>query len=248
MFVFGFHSSFFLATQTRQTKTTATTTTTMFMMMNNNSAKLSNYPNCLLKLENRQKRFHYRRIWRICIWSLSAIFLFTMFIHSLLLTIDDDDVDHDHHRDHSSPSSSIHSSLCNLNRNHHHHHRKSLPMANINDTDRLSFNFFIIRKLLTSSSSSPIDDDDNDGSSMIKDPKFPPDLFTEKQRRNGAIIFHIIGMIYMFVALAIVCDEFFIPSLDVITEKLAISEDVAGATFMVSFFLKILIIIIIINI
>ncbi|KAH7642998.1 sodium/potassium/calcium exchanger nckx30c-like isoform x2 [Dermatophagoides farinae] len=104
-------------------------------------------------------------------------------------------------------------------------------MANINDTDRLSFNFFIIRKLLTSSSSSPIDDD-NDGSSMIKDPKFPPDLFTEKQRRNGAIIFHIIGMIYMFVALAIVCDEFFIPSLDVITEKLAISEDVAGATFM----------------
>ncbi|XP_075677794.1 solute carrier family 24 member Nckx30C isoform X3 [Dermatophagoides pteronyssinus] len=39
-------------------------------------------------------------------------------------------------------------------------------------------------------------------------------------------------MIYMFVALAIVCDEFFIPSLDVITEKLAISEDVAGATFM----------------
>ncbi|OQR79230.1 potassium-dependent sodium-calcium exchanger-like [Tropilaelaps mercedesae] len=36
----------------------------------------------------------------------------------------------------------------------------------------------------------------------------------------------------MFVALAIVCDEFFIPALDVITEKLAISEDVAGATFM----------------
>merc|ERR1719400_2172841 len=36
----------------------------------------------------------------------------------------------------------------------------------------------------------------------------------------------------MFVALAIVCDEFFVPSLDVIIEKLGISEDVAGATFM----------------
>merc|ERR1712013_689653 len=36
----------------------------------------------------------------------------------------------------------------------------------------------------------------------------------------------------MFVALAIVCDEFFVPSLDVIIEKFGISEDVAGATFM----------------
>lgn len=33
---------------------------------------------------------------------------------------------------------------------------------------------------------------------------------------------------YMFVALAIVCDEFFVPCLGVITEKLDISEDVAG--------------------
>ncbi len=65
------------------------------------------------------------------------------------------------------------------------------------------------------------------------DQKFPKDLFTEGQRRNGAVIFHIAGMIYMFVALAIVCDEFFIPALDVIIEKLDISEDVAGATFMV---------------
>ncbi|KPM07823.1 potassium-dependent sodium-calcium exchanger-like protein 1 [Sarcoptes scabiei] len=64
------------------------------------------------------------------------------------------------------------------------------------------------------------------------DPKFPKDLFTEDQRRKGAIILHIFGMIYMFVALAIVCDEFFVPSLDVITEKLMISDDVAGATFM----------------
>ena len=36
----------------------------------------------------------------------------------------------------------------------------------------------------------------------------------------------------MFLALAIVCDEFFVPSLDVIIEKLGCSEDVAGATFM----------------
>ncbi|XP_055713698.1 sodium/potassium/calcium exchanger Nckx30C isoform X2 [Phlebotomus papatasi] len=65
-----------------------------------------------------------------------------------------------------------------------------------------------------------------------KDPLFPEDLFTIEQRRNGAVIFHIIGVIYMFVALAIVCDEFFVPSLDVIIEKLGIADDVAGATFM----------------
>ncbi|XP_007898205.1 sodium/potassium/calcium exchanger 2 isoform X1 [Callorhinchus milii] len=39
-------------------------------------------------------------------------------------------------------------------------------------------------------------------------------------------------MIYMFIALALVCDEFFVPSLTVIIEKLRISDDVAGATFM----------------
>ncbi|XP_044746251.1 sodium/potassium/calcium exchanger Nckx30C isoform X2 [Coccinella septempunctata] len=64
------------------------------------------------------------------------------------------------------------------------------------------------------------------------DPLFPPDLFTLEQRKNGAILLHILGVVYMFVALAIVCDEFFVPALDVIIEKLDIQDDVAGATFM----------------
>nr|XP_034996891.1 sodium/potassium/calcium exchanger 2 isoform X2 [Zootoca vivipara] len=62
--------------------------------------------------------------------------------------------------------------------------------------------------------------------------EYPEDLFSLEERRRGAVILHICGMIYMFIALAIVCDEFFVPSLTVITEKLAISDDVAGATFM----------------
>lgn len=65
-----------------------------------------------------------------------------------------------------------------------------------------------------------------------KDPLFPTDLFTLEERRNGAVVLHILGVMYMFVALAIVCDEFFVPSLDVIIEKLGITDDVAGATFM----------------
>uniref|UniRef100_A0A3Q2YFM3 Sodium/potassium/calcium exchanger 2-like n=1 Tax=Hippocampus comes TaxID=109280 RepID=A0A3Q2YFM3_HIPCM len=62
--------------------------------------------------------------------------------------------------------------------------------------------------------------------------EYPPDLFDLQQRRRGAVILHMFGMIYMFIALAIVCDEFFVPALTVITEKLTISDDVAGATFM----------------
>ncbi|NXX84979.1 NCKX2 protein, partial [Urocolius indicus] len=62
--------------------------------------------------------------------------------------------------------------------------------------------------------------------------EYPTDLFSLEQRRKGAVILHVIGMIYMFIALAIVCDEFFVPSLTVITEKMNISDDVAGATFM----------------
>ncbi|RVE71812.1 hypothetical protein OJAV_G00055370 [Oryzias javanicus] len=61
---------------------------------------------------------------------------------------------------------------------------------------------------------------------------YPEDIFSIEDRRRGWVILHILGMIYMFVSLAIVCDEFFVPALGVITDKLEISDDVAGATFM----------------
>ncbi|KAM7003496.1 sodium/potassium/calcium exchanger 1-like [Tautogolabrus adspersus] len=62
--------------------------------------------------------------------------------------------------------------------------------------------------------------------------KYPTDLFSIEDRRRGWVILHIIGMTYMFISLAVVCDEFFVPALQVITDKLAISDDVTGATFM----------------
>ena len=48
---------------------------------------------------------------------------------------------------------------------------------------------------------------------------FPQDVFDLSQLRKGAILFHILGILYMFYALALVCDEFFVPSLDVIADK-----------------------------
>ena len=46
------------------------------------------------------------------------------------------------------------------------------------------------------------------------------------------VIFHILGVIYMFLGLMIVCDNFFGPALDVMVDKWSIDDDVAGATFM----------------
>uniref|UniRef100_A0A8C6SWD7 Sodium/calcium exchanger membrane region domain-containing protein n=1 Tax=Neogobius melanostomus TaxID=47308 RepID=A0A8C6SWD7_9GOBI len=62
--------------------------------------------------------------------------------------------------------------------------------------------------------------------------EFPEDIFTKEQRKNGAVCLHALCAIYMFYALAIVCDDFFVPSLEKISENLQLSEDVAGATFM----------------
>lgn len=49
---------------------------------------------------------------------------------------------------------------------------------------------------------------------------------------SGGLILPLIGMLYMFLGLAIVCDEFFVPALELIVEKGEIDDDVAGATFM----------------
>uniref|UniRef100_A0A3Q2Y3K2 Sodium/potassium/calcium exchanger 1 n=1 Tax=Hippocampus comes TaxID=109280 RepID=A0A3Q2Y3K2_HIPCM len=62
--------------------------------------------------------------------------------------------------------------------------------------------------------------------------EYPEDIFSVEERRRGWVVLHISGMMYMFVSLAIVCDEFFVPALGVIIDKLEISDDVAGATFM----------------
>ena len=53
-----------------------------------------------------------------------------------------------------------------------------------------------------------------------------------EQKKSGAWVLYLFALFYMFCALAIVCDEFFVPALEVIIDKWGISEDVAGATLM----------------
>ncbi|XP_053318669.1 sodium/potassium/calcium exchanger 5 [Spea bombifrons] len=61
---------------------------------------------------------------------------------------------------------------------------------------------------------------------------FPGGFFTDQERKDGGIIIHFIIILYMFLAVSIVCEDYFIPSLEVISERLGLSQDVAGATFM----------------
>jgi len=64
------------------------------------------------------------------------------------------------------------------------------------------------------------------------DGMYPTDAFTCKQKKHGAVILHCLGVLYIFITLAIVCDDYFVPALEVLIEKYSITDDVAGATFM----------------
>ncbi|XP_072291934.1 sodium/potassium/calcium exchanger 2-like isoform X2 [Eucyclogobius newberryi] len=62
--------------------------------------------------------------------------------------------------------------------------------------------------------------------------RFPLDLFSLEERRRGWVFLHITGIIYMFVSLVILSEEFFVPALGVITDAFGLSSSVAGATIM----------------
>ena len=49
---------------------------------------------------------------------------------------------------------------------------------------------------------------------------------------NGGVILYMIGTVYTFMGLAVVCDEYFVPALEAIIDKYDINDDVAGATLM----------------
>lgn len=62
--------------------------------------------------------------------------------------------------------------------------------------------------------------------------EFPRDLFSQEERQNGWVIVHVLITAYLCATLAMVCDEYFVPSLEHISDYLKIPTDVAGATFM----------------
>ncbi|XP_055014709.1 sodium/potassium/calcium exchanger 3-like [Boleophthalmus pectinirostris] len=91
------------------------------------------------------------------------------------------------------------------------------------------------RRLLQEADNTSLDSLEDEGPKNCTAPalhEFPTDLFTNAERAEGAVALHVLCTIYMFCALALVCDDYFVPSLEKICERLDLSEDVAGATFM----------------
>ena len=63
--------------------------------------------------------------------------------------------------------------------------------------------------------------------------EFPGDFMTQDQRKeHGGVVVHILLAIYLFVALAFVCDDYFIPSLKELIKKFDLHIDVGGTTLM----------------
>ncbi|KAM9202018.1 sodium/potassium/calcium exchanger 5 [Dugong dugon] len=62
--------------------------------------------------------------------------------------------------------------------------------------------------------------------------EFPQGFFTKQERAEGGIIIYFLIILYMSMAVSTVCDVYFVPSLEIISESLGLSQDVAGATFM----------------
>eukprot|EP00039_Didymoeca_costata_P001037 m.49168 g.49168 ORF g.49168 m.49168 type:complete len:762 (-) comp10601_c0_seq1:1034-3319(-) len=79
------------------------------------------------------------------------------------------------------------------------------------------------RHLLANSSGSGVSDNRKN---------FPEDVLDNKQIVEGGFLLYLMGMSYMFLALAVVCDEFFVPALECMEAKWDIQPDIAGATLM----------------
>ena len=99
-----------------------------------------------------------------------------------------------------------------------------------------------------------VEDDHHENCSEPAYKEFPDDHMSEEVRHKGGILVHVLVVsyesftmshgkliishkmslqsIYMFAGIAIVCDDYFVPALEKIVEKLDLSDDVAGATFM----------------
>nr|XP_032526511.1 sodium/potassium/calcium exchanger 4-like [Danaus plexippus plexippus] len=62
--------------------------------------------------------------------------------------------------------------------------------------------------------------------------EFPSDGLTRFQRQHGYILIHCVLAIYCFLLLGTVCEQYFVPAIEIICERLDMASDVAGATFM----------------
>ncbi|XP_068716789.1 sodium/potassium/calcium exchanger 5-like [Montipora capricornis] len=61
---------------------------------------------------------------------------------------------------------------------------------------------------------------------------FPGDFMSQEMRVHGGAIVHLFLVVYMFIGLTILCDHYFVPSVEKMGRKLHLNRDVCGATLM----------------
>ncbi|KAJ1528816.1 hypothetical protein ONE63_007193 [Megalurothrips usitatus] len=61
---------------------------------------------------------------------------------------------------------------------------------------------------------------------------FPGSLLNEDQLRHGGVVLYFIFAFYGFCVIALVCENYFLPTVEIICEELGLAPDVAAATFM----------------
>merc|ERR1719273_207911 len=49
---------------------------------------------------------------------------------------------------------------------------------------------------------------------------------------SGGVAVYIVGLMMIFYLMEVICDEFFVPALNILCVKMNLPDDVAGATFM----------------
>lgn len=49
--------------------------------------------------------------------------------------------------------------------------------------------------------------------------EFPEGFFTVQERKDGGLVIYFMLIFYMLLAVSIVCDDYFLPSLEVISER-----------------------------
>jgi len=93
----------------------------------------------------------------------------------------------------------------------------------------LTYNHFINRRLLEETMTSECPASTGPASVI----PWPLKIYGEPEEvMYYAIPLYGLGVFWMFIGMAIVCDEYFVPALEVMAEEMGISEDVAGATLM----------------
>lgn len=97
------------------------------------------------------------------------------------------------------------------------------PLHDNDNNSNNNGNFYRLLQTTTNNGTNPNSNNDQDDC-----------IATKVAHPSWLALFYAIGVIYMFLALAVVCDEFFVPALEEISSEhhLNLSMDVAGATLM----------------